>query len=676
MRIATLARTSVEWSEDFIVIDGETLAATALAEIERSSSRWVVIRRRERMFVYALRRDEILATMSATRAGGADLESIWLVAALHLHEHHSSTLTTSRKKPPPIDLSWRPGPLADYASVHRYVHRTAQGEILAVGVPVTTRRRALRGGKAIKAGPDITSAVAGDLVRYPPLPVTPEAPADAADGDEGLTPVRHPSIEADAPPAAGQPITFTVDLKRQKVAHTAGRVALGPLAADWSTLKLGVHLESEQIDFEGNGDGTAEIRRNKDGLPAIIKGRVHADLGAGDRIEVIANFYEGTRFCGMAVRVFNAAGAAEATTGTVGVERHAAAPDLCVDIAKLKDRAGRLLWNVRTAERFDGLPPELSAEIDLEHDTAAEAAALFKEFAKLEPGKHRKRIEAFGSKLWQRAPQMFRDVYWALWDHYQRPLTIQFIVDEPYLPWELMRPVRADESEIHPPLALKHPTARWIKRWDGYMRNRLPHGRLYTIAPKYSSIAVALPRAEAEAQALVDKFEATKVLGTHAAVNALFEHPPSGDGVALLHFAGHGKFSAQGADSSFIKLEGTDVLAAAEVDRPEVQLGRTCRTLVFFNACEVGAAGSVLGEVGGWANAFLARRFGGFIAPLWSVEDDDASVVSSDLIERIYKKHQPIGEALRAIREQYGDRSPTFFSYLYYGDVTARLDGG
>lgn len=668
MRTATIAPARVEWFSDFIVVDGETPAATALAQIDSASVPWVVIRRRERMFVYALRKDEILAALPATRARDADLGRIWLVEALHLHEPDSSTLATSRRTLPPIDLSWRAG-LVNHASAHRYVHRTAQGEILAIGVPVTTLERTLRGvsSRPAPAAPEKPAAAA------PPEP--PGAPADAADGDEGLAPVRHPSIEADAPPAAGRPITITVDLKRQKVAHTAGRVALGPLAADWSTLELGVRLESEQIDFEANGDGTAEIRRNEDGQPAIIKGRVHADLNVGDRVEVIANFYDGTRFCGMAVRVFNAAGSVEETAGTVVVERHAAAPDLCVDIVKLKGHAGRLLWSVRTAERFDGLPPELSAEIDLEHDTAAEAAALFNEFARLEPGKHRKRIEAFGSKLWQRAPQMFRDVYWALWDHYQRSLTIQFIVDEPYLPWELMRPVRADESELHPPLALKHPTARWIKRWDGYMRNRLPHGRLYTIAPKYSSIAVALPRAEAEAEALVDKFEATKVLGTHAAVSALFEHPPAGDGVAVLHFAGHGKFSAQGADGSYIKLEGTDVLAAGEVDRPEVQLGRTCRTLVFFNACEVGGAGSVLGEVGGWANAFLARRFGGFIAPLWSVDDDDASVVSSDLIERIYKRREPIGEALRAIREHYGDRSPTFFSYLYYGDVTARLEG-
>ena len=125
----------------------------------------------------------------------------------------------------------------------------------------------------------------------------------------------------------------------------------------------------------------------------------------------------------------------------------------------------------------------------------------------LERGQHRERIEGFGSRLWTLAPPMFRAVYWALADrHPDRPLTIQFISDEPHLPWELMRPVRDDESEIHPPLALRHAVARWIKRWDGYMRNRLPAGRLVTIAPKYASASRALKRAQIESEKLVAAF--------------------------------------------------------------------------------------------------------------------------------------------------------------------------
>ena len=87
----------------------------------------------------------------------------------------------------------------------------------------------------------------------------------------------------------------------------------------------------------------------------------------------------------------------------------------------------------------------------------------------------------------------------------------------------------------------------------------------------------------------------------------------------------------------------------------------------------MGASGAVFGEVGGWADAFLARQFGGFIAPLWSVDDEDASVVVAELLANIVNRRQPIAAALRAIRETRGPMSPTFYSYLFYGDVTAQF---
>ncbi len=42
-------------------------------------------------------------------------------------------------------------------------------------------------------------------------------------------------------------------------------------------------------------------------------------------------------------------------------------------------------------------------------------------------------------------------------------------------------------------------------------------------------------------------------------------------------------------------------------------------------------------------------------------------------MKRIVTDRQPIGSALRDLRVKHGDVSPTFFSYLLYGDVTARL---
>ena len=682
----------IDWTPDFIVIDGGTDLQTALQQINETATAWVVIRRGDERYLYVFRVAELLGWPGLLeRASGPRAASVSLREALDLHEEDASTEAPDQGRPPPIDRSWRPFTRAP--SVDRYVATAADGWPRAVGMQRVSFERPTRGGEPETHGEPL-GRDDWSTGSEPPyslgIPAEPEPGAAAAAGeglpvleDEGTSPVRHPSIEPDRTPTAGGELWLSVDLKRTPEPETlGGPVSVGPLPADWSNLDLSVVLHCPQIDFVGEGRGTVTIRRNQDSIPARIQGRVHSDAAAELPLWVTADFYHGTRFCGLAIRQLSMnqapaapeppdlAGQAE-TLGTVVAEPTARAPDLTVRISRLVGSPGRLDWLVQTA-RFDGLPPQLRARIDLEKEPAAEAAALFGEFATLERGQHRKRIEGFGTRLWQRAPEMFRKVYWALWDHYQRPLTIQFISDEPHLPWELMRPVREDESEIHPPLALKHAVARWIERWDGYMRNRLPAGGVFTIAPQYSTASRRLPRAQSEAQALIERFHATRVDGKRLKVEALLETMPPEAPIAVLHFAGHGVFSQTAATESSIKLEDGP-LTASEIARPEVGLGKACRTLVLFNACEVGATGSIFGEVGGWADAFCSRQFGGFIAPLWSVDDEDASTVAVELLEGVYSRHEPIGEVLRAVREKYGDVSPTFYSYLYYGDVTARL---
>jgi len=653
----------VDWSTEFIVVDSSMPFGDALDRIRSAAARWIVVRCHGGSYLCAFSRYELLrwgplreALESGTADLGAPLESV-----VDLREEYSSTKTASTAAPPPIDRHWRP--LAQAASIERYVHVDALGRPRGVGnvlvAPAKTRFEGrTRGVRVRQEAPDL---------------------APSRSEDEGTNPVRQPSIDADRPLLPGADVVITVDLLHEAVDHTRGRpVTVGPLAADWTSLDLDVHLQSESLDFESSR-ATVTIRRNAASTPASIQARVRA-ARPGDPIVVIATFILDTRYCGSAVRTFETGAPLRRAVGGidggfVAVEPHAAQPDLTVHISKLdKDKPGRLRWLVVTP-RFDGLPPKLEEDIELEGSPAAEATALFKDFAVLVRGEHTRAIDGFGMRLWKRAPQMFRAVYWALWDHYRRPLAIQFVSDEPHMPWELMRPVRADESEVHPPLAVKHAVARWLKSYDGDMRNELPAGRICTIAPKYKSASRALQRAQAESERLVNDFSARREQGTRAAILKLLETAPPPEPIAILHFAGHGQFAPEAAIHSNIELED-GALMASEVERPEVKLGRACRTLVFFNACEVGSAGAVFGEVGGWADAFLGRQFGGFIAPLWSVDDEDAGVVATELLDRIFKQHQPIGEALRAVRETHGATSPTFYSYLFYGDVTAQIMPG
>ena len=705
------------WVEDFFVLDADQPAEVVLRQIEQSNAEWFAISRSGGSYWYAFTLDELWHWPALADARTHPDWTSWTFSrVLDLHEEYQSTPALSRNDVPAIDLSWRPH--ASAPSITRYIHMDADRRPNAIGClsdqgPGRTRSIPRGGGARHRARPPAVASPESAFSDAEPMaeagaepepeeaaPSPPEAAPPpllayaaplprartAASGepvleDEGTTPVRYPSIEADTALVPGRRVTITVDLQRTPAEHTqGGPTDLGEQPHDWTELTLSVMVSCPRIELDHEGRGTVTIHRNAASTAASISGTVRANANIGDVASVSASFFHGTRFCGSALRAFQVGGdaarpAAAAnqegpqTRGMIVTELAAEQPDVTVHISKEGDK--ELDWLVQTP-RFDGLPPKLRETYKFARNVDDEVTDLFSTFAALKPGEHVAKLESFGTRLWNMAPRMFRDVYWALWDHYKRPLTIQFITDEPDMPWELMRPAREDESEIHAPLALAHPVARWLERFDGYMRNQLPRGGVFTIAPKYPTASRQLPRAQAESAKLVQAFGAQPVPGTRAAVTTLLETSPPAAPVALLHFAGHGQFRHTTATESSIKLED-GALTASEINRPEVRLGKACRTLVFFNACEVGAVGSIFGEVGGWAEAFLSRQFGGFIAPLWSVEDEDAGVVAEELLQGIVTRHEPIGEVLRGLRAKHGKESPTFYSYLYYGDVTARL---
>lgn len=685
----------IGWSVDFVVVDAGQCAADALERVRGSSLPWVLVEREGGRWRYVFGRRELLALphLRWLIDQGADLHRLSLAEALNLHE------TASSRALGPGEDADAAEPDTAQPSAARFFGVDGDGSVVAVGgadvglvprmrgtraepppeaaaSPVQARRSPARGARSGSA-PRARAPRAGAAPPAPAEAAAPPTSAPAVD-DEGTTPVRFPSIEPDGEVHAGAKITLVVDLRREESPATLGGTAFPAQAADWTSFDVDVTLQSPDIEFDDGGRGTLTVRRNAATQAARLAGRVRAGLAAGHEIDVKARFLLGTRFCGSAVRRLQVGAGAQPQAAPVAdtavqVDMQAAQPDLTVFITLFDtDRPGRLHWRMVTPP-FPGRPARLDGMVDLGQKPAEEATALYKRFANLERGQHQQAIEGFGEQLWARAPPEFHAVYWALNDFHRRRLTIQFVSDDPHLPWELMSPYR--DGEVHGPMALRHAVARWIGHWQGYMRNRLPAGTLVAIAPHYASASARLSLAEATAQDLVDKFGAQRLPGQRERLLQLLEQPPDAP-VALLYFTGHGAFAADAAGTSLIKLEGGASLSATEVARQKVRLGERHGTVVFLNACEVGATGSVLGDVGGWADAFLSRRFGAFIAPLWAIDEEDAKQVTEDLMAAIVTRREPMGEALRALRERHGAVSPTFYSYLLYGDVTARLGAG
>lgn len=677
----------IEWTGSFALFHARRSVADLTDLLDRATREYVVLVRNDDLF-YVYRRDELAAALKGKDPGSS------VEQALGMHEDDRSEPTDSALPPPAPRFAEG----AAAPSVGRFVELGSTGMPVKVGAraaaapppaappsspaPEPVKRRGKkRGGVPRSTEAPVPPPEAG------PLPGGPERIESAP--DEGTDVVRYPSIEAHRTPQAGQWFSIAVDLLRERTdLETVGKeVRIASLPQDWGEIPIRVELLSTDLDCSP-GHGTIFVRRNAPSLPCTFTCKLTPGVAERGSIEVIATFTYKERFCGLARKTIRtgpeekpapaAAATAEAgrvsestTRGKVFIEVAAESPDLTVKIFHPEGSAqGCYAWSLTPRQRFDGLPGRLDGSILLDSTAEAYARALFGRLADLTPGDHMPEFKGVGETLWERAPACFRETYWAMRDHHGPNFSIQFVSDDPYVPWELMRPVRqGDAANL---LIVDHPVARWIAHYDGEMRNRLPIGRIVTIAPEYRSAANQLPEAQEEAKHLMSGFRALRVSGSKDAVRTFLLKGLADEPVALVHFAGHGVYGSTFADASHIVLEDGN-LSVNEVGSSDVKLGEKDRPLVIFNACEVGAVGSVLGMVGGWAEAFTRRKFGGFFAPLWPVADEDAATVISELVDAVWSKSRPVGESLRAIREKHGDRSPTFLSYLYYGDVTAKV---
>ena len=530
-----------------------------------------------------------------------------------------------------------------------------------------------------------------------PPPVATEAPAQA---DEGQAITRYPSVEPIVPARAGQALPLTVDLSLVEVGamtESAG-VTLSGLAPEWQELPIKVRLLCSEMTFRPGADtGVVLVRRNEASIAATLTGTVNPS--ASGELTVVATFEYNGRFCGAARRRIpvesSGSGGADPSSsrssstpsgaapvsargadegkGTFALEAGAQKPHLTVQIHRLdKSNPRRLYWMLHVSVPCKGLPARLSGDLDLGSDPSAFFQSVASTARELRSGDHYPWFLGLGKLLYQRTPTAFRETFRALRQEYGPGFPIQFITDDPHIPWELMAPVDVPGAEL---LCMEHPVARWLLDYQTSMTARLTHAdQLITIAPDYQfhPHLAPLPQAQEESRQLSKRFRAVRVAGRRQPVMNLLGggYAPT---VGLVHFAGHGKYSPNNEVSpSCVFLEDGE-LRTLEVRNSMVMLGQKSRPLVIFNACEVGTATEMLGGIGGWAETFVSESFAGFIAPLWPVQDAHARNAVEQLVADLREKHLSVGEALRRLRQSEARTSPTYLSYVYVGDVMARF---
>jgi hypothetical protein len=242
--------------------------------------------------------------------------------------------------------------------------------------------------------------------------------------------------------------------------------------------------------------------------------------------------------------------------------------------------------------------------------------------------------------------------------------TVQIVSQEPYIPWEIVRPSRPlpDRTwESAPFLGQGFALSRWLV--DGFGPADRAALRHMTLVLPPSNLKFV----QAEAESLQ---QTTGLTAEKIADKETLEQFLRNGASDVLHFACHGEFETEAPDRSAVWL-GQSYWQPRELTAEYRSFGRT-QPLVFLNACDTGRVGFGLTGLAGWAQAFLESGAGVFIGAMWKIDDKLAADFAQIFYELIIQG-VPVGEAVRQARErvrQPGDA--TWLSYTLYANPTVR----
>lgn len=483
---------------------------------------------------------------------------------------------------------------------------------------------------------------------------------------------RTPVVDADRPIEAGGEFVLKVDLVREHVTGVEP-MTIGTFPVGWPEIVVTVTVLAPWIAETDALEPAVTLSSDGKSRPASFRCSVVEDLSPRDAATVQVVLSHGTRICGCVVLDLPKA-AAEADLGTpdgaatakpsastVVVAPDAAGPSLSVTISP--DRNGRQFWTWRAA--VPGGVEEDAESIDLGGGDRQFADDLLRNCPGLAQDAYRQVMRGVGERLWASAPARFRAAFLDWRHRIGEGFPIQFVTDDPHVPWEMMKP---DDAGIDH-LFLEHPVARWPLTRGGVRRHALPEGAVLSFVPRYGA-GDTLPSALLEGEWLRDTFEALEMTADRSTFMNLLESGYA-ETVGVLHFAGHG-VADTGIANGGIELEDA-VVSVIEVNQSAVVLGRRDGTLVILNACETSAGSRMLGMNTGWGAALAERGFGGLVAPLWEVEDGVALTMLQTMGPSLLEGRSTLGEALAEARRESAEVSVSAFAYLAHGDVMARF---
>lgn len=287
-----------------------------------------------------------------------------------------------------------------------------------------------------------------------------------------------------------------------------------------------------------------------------------------------------------------------------------------------------------------------------------------------------RQIEGIGENLFlDLFPQALQDAYWRLCALRDQGMirTLLITSDEPWIPWELIKPYDADSDRSDDFLAGGWQICHWLTGPGPADQIRVLAARL--IAPDLDLAFVEKEKGYFASMQHWGVDIGASPLQRLEDVQLITEE----GGVELLHFATHGNFGGDNPDESVIRLAEQAELYPRDLRGSRVRGLRRSRPMVFLNACHTAQIGFALTGLGGWAERLLVDvRASAFIGTLWEVNDELAAEFSGAFYHTL-RLGSTLGEAFHLARKHVRDLQPansTWLAYTLYGDPNIKVYWG
>ena len=350
--------------------------------------------------------------------------------------------------------------------------------------------------------------------------------------------------------------------------------------------------------------------------------------------------------------------------------------ELCVELDRHDNQT--LYFTLHSAHSKVGYHHTKLGQVTLQGSPLEKMQAAYQELSQMarpmqrtEQALAERRLAALGNKLWDELiPDQLKQEYWRFKSHIK---TILITSDEPWIPWEAIKPYRFNdecEREEDSFWCQQFAISRWLS--GPGTADELLVGTARAIAPFQSNLA-AVKEEVAFIKQLNNLHPAIATLEPCCSSMEVLEWLERGK-FSISHFACHGTFDATSPDNSAIMLSG---IALRPSDVRARFGGRRMRPLIFINACHAARVEFSFTGLGGWAERLVKdAHVGAFVGAMWEVNDGLALRFAQRFYTAILQDNQNIAEAFRIAREEIRQLAPynsSWLAYALYADPEGRF---